>query len=124
MHVQEPASQVKDDASFLSLCVDIEIEIDSTHREIDSTGLMGSRKRMYCQTLITDLEYADDMCLIIYTIDEWEGMLQDLVESCSEMGLTISMWNTKNMAIGVQKSLSSMWMSLSTWEALLCQIVD
>ena len=26
--------------------------------------LVGKRKRMLCQTLIPDLEYADDMCLI------------------------------------------------------------
>ena len=52
--------------------------------------LVGNRKRMHCQTLIPDLEYADDMCLISDSMDELEEMLQDLDESCNKMGLTIS----------------------------------
>ena len=47
--------------------------------------------------LIPDLEYADDMCLISDSMDELEEMLQDLDESCNEMGLTISTQKTKIM---------------------------
>ena len=52
---------------------------------------------MNCQTLFPDLEYADDMCLISDSMDELEEMLQDLDESCNEMGLNISTQKTKIM---------------------------
>lgn len=58
---------------------------------------------MYCQTLITDLEYADDMCLINDSMDKLEEMLQDLDENCNEMGLTISARKTKIMVVGAEQ---------------------
>ena len=58
---------------------------------------------MTCQTLIPDPEYADDMCLISVSMDELEEMLQDLDESCNEMGLTISARKTKIMAVGAEQ---------------------
>ena len=61
--------------------------------------LVGNRKQMNCQILIPDLEYADDMCLISDSMDELEEMLQNLDESCNEMGLTISTRKMKIMAV-------------------------
>ena len=61
--------------------------------------LVGNRKQMNCQTLIPDLEYADDMCLISGSMDKLEEMLQDLDESCNEIGLTINTRKTKIMAV-------------------------
>ena len=58
---------------------------------------------MSCQTLIPDLEYADDMYLISDSMDELEEMLQDLDENCNEMGLTISARGTKIMAVGAEQ---------------------
>ena len=37
--------------------------------------LVGRRKQMRDQTLIPDLEYADDMCLLSNSMDELEEML-------------------------------------------------
>ena len=45
------------------------------------------------------LEYADDMLLISDNMDVLEMMLQDMHESCSEMGLTISTKKSKLMAV-------------------------
>ena len=62
--------------------------------------LVGNRKQMNCQTLIPDWSiYADDMCLISDSMDELEEMLQDLDESCNEMGFTISTRKSKIMAV-------------------------
>ena len=68
--------------------------------------LVGNRKQMNCQTLFPDLEYADDMCLISDSMDELEEMLQDLDESCNEMGLTISTRKTKIMAVAQDQKQS------------------
>ena len=65
--------------------------------------LVGSRKQMNCQTVISDLEYADDMCLISDSMDKLEEMLVELDESCNEMGLTISTRKTKIMAVEEQQ---------------------
>ena len=58
--------------------------------------LVGSRKKM---KVCVDLEYAYDMCLISDNMDELEMMLQDMNESCSEMGLTISTKKSNIMAV-------------------------
>ena len=52
-----------------------------------------------CVMMIQDLEYADDMLLISDNMDKLEMMLQDMHESCSEMGLTISTKKSKLMAV-------------------------
>ena len=65
--------------------------------------LVGSRKRMNCQTVISDLEYADDICLISDSMDKLEEMLVELDESCNEMGLTITTRKTKIMAVEEQQ---------------------
>ena len=69
--------------------------------------MAGNRKQINCQTLIPDLEYADDMCLISDSMDELEEMLSDLDESCNEMGLTISTRKTNLMAVAQDQKQSS-----------------
>ena len=49
--------------------------------------LVGSRKQMRDQTLISNLEYADDMCLRSKSMDELEEMFLELDLSCNQMGL-------------------------------------
>lgn len=49
--------------------------------------------------LISDLEYADDRCLLSNSMDELEEMLLDLDQGCSEMGLSISAQKTKILAV-------------------------
>ena len=61
--------------------------------------LVGSIKKMNGCVMIQDLEYADDMLLISDNMDELEMMLQDMNESCSEMGLTTSTKKSKIMAV-------------------------
>ena len=61
--------------------------------------LVASRKKMKECVMIQYLQYTDDTCLISDNMDELEMMLQDMNESCSEMGLTISTKKTKTMAV-------------------------
>ena len=95
-------------------------------------------KWMYCQTLITDFEYADDMCLINDSMDELEEMLQNLVESLVRWVSPSVHWRQRTWQLvrsnndkqlgkfiyNLHKIQSSLLMSSSTWEALSCQIVD
>ena len=51
--------------------------------------LVGSGEPMRDQHLIPDLEYVDDMCLLISSMDELEEIVPDLYQSCKEMGLSM-----------------------------------
>ena len=60
--------------------------------------LVGNRS-FNCSTLISDLEYADDMTLVAASWDDLKVMLQSLDEKCRQLGLTISTKKTKTMAV-------------------------
>ena len=62
-------------------------------------GMLVGNRRFNCRTLISDLEYADDMTLVAASWEDLKAMLQSLDEKCQQMGLTISTKKTKTMAV-------------------------
>ena len=61
--------------------------------------LVGNRRALRLETLITDLEYADDMALLADTWSDITIMLESLSSCCKMLGLTISCKNTKSLAV-------------------------
>ena len=61
--------------------------------------LVGERRKMTAQTLVTDLEYADDMALVASSWSDLETMLVSLNTQCTAMGLSISQKKTKTLAV-------------------------
>ena len=61
--------------------------------------LVGNRKALRLETLITDLEYADDMALLANTWSDLTSMLESLSSCCKRLGLTISCKKTKSLAV-------------------------
>ena len=57
---------------------------------LHNAKLVGNRRKLRLETLVTDLEYADDMALL---------MLTTLFTHCSAFGLLISCSKTKTMAV-------------------------
>ena len=61
--------------------------------------LMGNRWRLQLETLVTDLEYTDDMALLS---DNWVDpttILDNFATTCKKLGLTISCKKTKTLAV-------------------------
>ena len=61
--------------------------------------LIGDRKKMTLETLISDLEYADDMALMSNSWSDLEVMIKSLHQHCTAMGLTINCKKTKKLAV-------------------------
>ena len=61
--------------------------------------LVGDRKILKLDTLITDLEYADDMALLADNLSDLTTMLESLAACCKKLGLTISCKKTKTLAV-------------------------
>ena len=61
--------------------------------------LVGSRKKMSCELILQDLEYADDMALFSDSMDLLEELMLAMEVSCSEMVLTISSTKSKILAV-------------------------
>ena len=51
------------------------------------------------ETLVIDLEYADDMALVSSSWSDLEAMIRSLNYQCNAMGLTISCKKTKTLAV-------------------------
>ena len=63
------------------------------------TDLVGNRQNLKFETLVTDLEYADDMALLA---DNWADpttIMDNLATTCKKLGLTISCQKTKTLAV-------------------------
>ena len=61
--------------------------------------LVGNRKILRLKSLVTDLEYADDM---VFLADDWSDlttMLDSLSTCCKKLGLAISCKKTKSLAV-------------------------
>ena len=52
--------------------------------------LVGNRRSLKLETLVTDLEYADDMALLTDNWADLTTMLDSLTTTCKKLGLTIS----------------------------------
>ena len=61
--------------------------------------LVGNRKTLQLETIIADLEYADDMALVADSWDHLKAMLDTVAECCRGLGFSISCKMTKTMAI-------------------------
>jgi hypothetical protein len=61
--------------------------------------LVGNRRILKLETLVTDLEYADDMALLADNWADLTTMLDSLATSCKKLGLTISCKKTKTLAV-------------------------
>ena len=61
--------------------------------------LVGDRRKKTMETLVTDLEYADDMALVSSSWSDLETMIVSLNRQCTDMGLTISCKKTKTLAV-------------------------
>ena len=61
--------------------------------------LIGNRKKLQWETLVSDLEYADDMVLLADGWEDLRAMLESLEARCMDLGLTISYKKTKLLAV-------------------------
>ena len=61
--------------------------------------LVGNRRIPKLETLVTDLEYADDMALLANNWSDLTAMLDSLTTCCKKLGLTISCMKTKSLAV-------------------------
>ena len=61
--------------------------------------LVGERRKMTAQTLVTDLEYVDNMALVASSWSDLETMLVSLNTQCTAMSLSISQKKTKTLAV-------------------------
>ena len=61
--------------------------------------LVGDRRKKTMETLVTDLEYADDMALVSSSWSDLEVMIVSLNRQCTDMGLTIGCKKTKTLAV-------------------------
>ena len=61
--------------------------------------LVGDRRKKTMETLVTDLEYADDMALVSSSWSDLETIIVSLNRQCTAMGLTISCKKTKALAV-------------------------
>ena len=61
--------------------------------------LGGNRRTLQFETLITDLEYVDDMALLADSWNDLEAMLTSLSTHCRNFGLSITCSKTKTMAV-------------------------
>ena len=66
--------------------------------------LVGNRRKLQLETLVTDLEYADDMALLADSWDDLEAMLTSLSTHCRNLGLSISCAKTKTKTMAVLPS--------------------
>ena len=61
--------------------------------------LVGNRRILKLETLVTGLEYADDMALLANNWSDLTAMLDSLSICCKKLGLTISCKKTKSLAV-------------------------
>ena len=60
--------------------------------------LIGDRRKITLGTLVSDLEYADDMDLLSILWSDLEVTIKSLHQYCTSMGLTINCRKTKTLA--------------------------
>ena len=66
---------------------------------LHNADLVGNRRILRLETLVTDLEYADDMALLADNLSDLTTMLDALSTSCKKLNLTISCGKTKSLAV-------------------------
>ena len=107
---------------------------------LHDADLVGNRKTLKFESLVTDLEYADDMALLSDNWLDLTTMLDSLSNCCKKLGLAISCKKTKTLAVlpcecshihtplpihlCQETSLLKWSLISSTWAALFKMIVD
>ena len=66
---------------------------------LHDANFVGNRRKLQLETLVTDLEYGDDMALLADSWNDLEAMLMTLSTHCSAFDLSISCSKTKTMAV-------------------------
>ena len=66
---------------------------------LHNADLVGNRKTLQLETLVTDLEYADDMALLADNWSDLTSMLDTLNTCCTQLGLAINCKKTKSLAV-------------------------
>ena len=61
--------------------------------------LVGNRRKLKHEDIISDLEYAVDMALVVESWDDLKSMLNGVSMQCRDLGLTISCSKTKTLAV-------------------------
>ena len=61
--------------------------------------LVGNRRKLQYEAIISDLENADDMAFMAESWDELKSMLDDVSLHCRNLRFTISCSKTKNLAV-------------------------
>ena len=61
--------------------------------------LVGNRRKLQHEAINSDLEFADDMALVVESWDDLKSMLDDVSMQCRDLGLTISCSKTKPLAV-------------------------
>ena len=69
--------------------------------------LVGNRRNLKFETLVTDLEYADDMVLLADNWADLTTMLDSFATTCKNLGLTISCKKTKTLAVLINPGAQS-----------------
>ena len=72
---------------------------------LHDAALVGNRKSLKLESLVSDLEYADDMALLADNWSDLTSMLDSLSNCCRRLGLTISCKKTKSFAVIPPESL-------------------
>ena len=62
-------------------------------------AVVGNRQILKLETLVIDLEYADNMALLVDNWADLTTMLDSLSTTCKKLGLTISCKKTKTLAV-------------------------
>jgi hypothetical protein len=57
---------------------------------LHDTKLVGNRRKLRCESVVSDLEYADDVVLVADSWDDLRAMLVFMDACCRDMGLSIS----------------------------------
>ena len=66
---------------------------------LHNTHLVGNRKILREESIVSDLEYTDDMALLSDNWEDLTAMLSSLAAHCRDLGLTISCKKTKSLAV-------------------------
>ena len=82
---------------------------------LHNADLVGDQKTLKLKTLVTDLEYGDDMALLADNWSDFTSMLDTLTTCCKQLGLTINCKKTMSLAVAPPEVQMSNVQHASTW---------
>ena len=66
---------------------------------LHNAKLIGNRRKLQLETLVTDMEYTDNMALLADSWDDLQAMLTSLSTYCWVFGLSITYEKTQSKAV-------------------------